>query len=127
MQTLGTPSRPRALIASGLAVALLGGGVAVSQFMAADAVAPVAPAATASASTTPVASATPVASTTPTPTASATPEDVDYCSRTDAQIQADHPTAVPKDVNGTRNWYKDGVIIGMTQDGVGWEAPCWVR
>lgn len=108
-----------------LALGMVAGGVALSRIPAADAV-PVLPGATASASTSASAQSTPAdASSTPEP--STTPSHVDYCTRTDAQIQADYPTAVPKDKYGTRNWYEGRVIIAMTQNGVGWEAPCWVR
>ncbi|MGO4957259.1 hypothetical protein ACTQ49_08300 [Luteococcus sp. Sow4_B9] len=134
MQTLGSAPRRRTLIASGLAVALLGGGVAASQFLAADAADPVAPAATSApsrvlptvGSSSPGAEESVLELPTPTPSATPTPTPGFYCKVTDDQIRELHPSAEPRDRDGSRFWYENDQLIGVTHEGVGRVDPCTV-
>lgn len=134
-----TDRRLRWLAAPVIALGLVGGGVAISQVAQADQVLPAAPAsqsvpaspqpspttATSPAATTSQASTSPSSS--PSATPSATPSSaLENCRVTDAQIAESHPDAEPRDENGVRNYYQDGVLVASTQDGKGWRAPCWV-
>ncbi len=122
--------RGRALLGAVLGTAMVGGGIVLSQVAQADTSTLPAPAASGQSSApapSVSASQAPSVVATPSMTPSASPSAGDHCRRTDAQIVTDHPSATVKVEYGARNYYEGGQIIASTQDGIGWEAPCWIR
>lgn len=127
------------MLGSVLGLAVIGGGLALSQATGSPALLGATPSpdpsatpvASTSAPATPVASApataasgTPAtraaASTTPSP--SGTP--VDGCHLTEAEVTARHPGAQVKDADGTRVWLEDGRVVAQLRDGVGRDGAC---